>query len=388
MKPTIICTKDKCEACIACLKACPMNAIVIENGRVKIDANRCTNCIHCLEKCPDHALITKGGSIEALHDYQFNICLVPSALLHHFENNDEIEQLFHALKDLGFDEVYSMSRFEAAAYQNFLKEGKPCIASFCPVVKRTIKYDYPTLLENLSQVDYPSEIAARYYRNYHKDKSNMGIFVLAECSAKLGLAKHPYNNFQYEADYTLAIRDIFPLIKLNSANAKISAELYQKGILNANVASFQSGLNHLVCDGLEKAIDVLEMLEFDRLKEFDHYSLFACFNGCIGGDLLWGNPYSCSSNYHNIASLKDDDFKDIDTSNPRAEKAEVIKATFAQRIAFYDAVSEVLATLPGYDCSACGYPNCRFLAEAIVTKKADIDRCRVLKAMDGGKDET
>ena len=61
-----------------------------------------------------------------------------------------------------------------------------------------------------------------------------------------------------------------------------------------------------------------------------------------------------------------------------------IKETFKERIAFYEAVGEVLKKLPGYDCAACGYPSCRFLSEAIVKNKAEISNCKILR----GEDET
>ncbi len=380
MKPTIIFTKTKCEACIACLKACPMNAIVIDNGRVKIEANRCINCIHCLEKCPDHALITHGSSLDTIKDYAYPICLVPSSLLHHYQNNDDIKKLFAAIKKLGFKEVISLSAFEAAAYHYFQTESKPRIASFCPVVKRVVKYDYPTLLEYLSKTDYPSEIAASYLRHKRKDK-NLGIFLLAECSAKLSLAKHPYENYQYEVDHALAIRDIFPAIKACLSDESLDVVINQDGFYTANMASYPKCERYLLGDGLEKAFDVLEKLEFKRLEKFDHYVLFACFNGCPGGDLLWGNPYSCQNNYRYIMTERMED-KDIDPLNPRVEKDEVIKATFKERIAFFEEVSKVLKTLPGYDCAACGYPGCRYLAEAIVKKEASRDHCRLLKTED------
>lgn len=383
MKPTIIINKESCEGCIACLKACPMNAIIIENGRVKIDSNRCINCLHCLNKCKDHALSTKGSSLEAIKDYDFTICLVPSALMHHFESNVEIEKIFYAIHELGFDEVFDLSPFETMAEEAFFKEEGPCISSFCPVCKRVIKYDYPTLLEQLSKVDYPSEIASRYYRKKYSHKTNVGIFLLCECSSKLLLAKHPYNNYQYETDHTLAIRDIFPLIKLNPSDKRKEVRLSYKGFSYSNVESAYKCSSHLIADGLEKVIDILEKREINRINNFEHYSFYSCFNGCIGGDLLWGNPYSCKYNYQKI-KCEDIKIEDVEVFNPRVEKDEVIKETFKERIAFYEAVGEVLKKLPGYDCAACGYPSCRFLAEAIVKNKAEVSNCKILR----GEDET
>jgi len=42
----------------ACMEACPVNAITIENGLVKLDEEKCTGCLECVQACPFGALFT------------------------------------------------------------------------------------------------------------------------------------------------------------------------------------------------------------------------------------------------------------------------------------------------------------------------------------------
>lgn len=41
-----------CIACKACERACPFDAIKVENNLARIDYEKCTNCMKCVEACP------------------------------------------------------------------------------------------------------------------------------------------------------------------------------------------------------------------------------------------------------------------------------------------------------------------------------------------------
>ena len=107
--------------------------------------------------------------------------------------------------------------------------------------------------------------------------------------------------------------------------------------------------------------------------------LFACYKGCIGGYFLWSNPF--------IGRINIDQFVENATTNITPihledyYKTHIDKQTkqpsMKERMKRFKQISEILNTLPQFDCGACGYPNCRTLAEQIVDQQDNIETCRV-----------
>lgn len=48
--------KEKCVGCGACVGACPVEAIKIENEKAVIDADTCVSCGACEGECPTGAI--------------------------------------------------------------------------------------------------------------------------------------------------------------------------------------------------------------------------------------------------------------------------------------------------------------------------------------------
>ena len=46
---------DKCIGCGACVDMCPVNALAVEDGKVKVN-NDCIDCGACVSSCPAEAL--------------------------------------------------------------------------------------------------------------------------------------------------------------------------------------------------------------------------------------------------------------------------------------------------------------------------------------------
>ena len=55
MKATAFQTDDTCIGCGQCVKNCPKNNIVLENGK-PIWGNQCTHCMACICYCPTEAI--------------------------------------------------------------------------------------------------------------------------------------------------------------------------------------------------------------------------------------------------------------------------------------------------------------------------------------------
>ncbi|MBR1565989.1 MAG: glycyl-radical enzyme activating protein [Oscillospiraceae bacterium] len=50
----------KCLHCRRCKEVCPVGAVSIKEGRVRIDQAKCTACGACVRECPGHAMKTEG----------------------------------------------------------------------------------------------------------------------------------------------------------------------------------------------------------------------------------------------------------------------------------------------------------------------------------------
>lgn len=48
--------ESKCTGCGACVEACPVDALKIENGKAKVDADTCIDCGTCVDECPVEAI--------------------------------------------------------------------------------------------------------------------------------------------------------------------------------------------------------------------------------------------------------------------------------------------------------------------------------------------
>lgn len=386
MKSVITYTLESCTKCLKCLKSCPTGAISLNDGRVFISDERCINCGKCVEACHNQGIQAKGSTLVDIDNYDYSICMVPSSLISDCKTRQEVEELFYAIKELGFDEVVDISDVEgqildeAHKYSEYSKE--PCkILSFCPVINSLIQVNYPTLLQNIIPINYPSEVAAKRLRNLHKDKGKLGIFNCCECESKLALAKYPYRNTQYEVDHALSIVDIFPQIRSNMNNGRLKVSLCKEGLQSCNPSMIKVEENDLVADGFDKIVNILEHAEFGLLNDFKLLALFPCFNGCLGGRLLWGNSYLTKSNIFALVDGNEKPISDISFDDLFNDKLiDEIKddRSIQEKLQFFSKVNAQLDKLPGYDCTACGLPSCRVMAEEIVNGNKVLSDCKIL----------
>ncbi len=387
IKSTINYKLSKCENCLKCMKICPSEAITILDNRVRIDDNKCINCGKCIDECSYQGLETKSSTIDEIQNYEYTVACVPSAVYSSCRNELEVEELTQAVLQLGFDEVFEMSGIEASIVDKISVECAKnnevgVISSFCPVINRLIETKYPMLLDQLINMDYPSEIAARYIRKKHKNKSNLGIFYFCECVSKLLLAKYPYMNMDCEVDHALSLEDVFVKINQNRQLQKTGKKLSALGLKSCSMlCDFDENDKVLQVDDYEKVIKVLELVEFSQLQRFKYFSCSYCTNGCIGGTLLWGNPFDAKMNIEELIKISSDytlKIDDFDTSFKK-NAIEEDSISLQEKLKYFKEVNEIASVLPQFDCGACGFVSCRQMAEQIVLKNKKLTDCRIFE---------
>ena len=146
--------------------------------------------------------------------------------------------------------------------------------------------------------------------------------------------------------------------------------------------------NHLVADGMESIIRVLEDLEDEKYDQIDFVELRACPGGCLGGSLQLENPYIARTKLKRMqrtvagtvnrltGSIPTEMLWDTDlTYAPVLE----LGATRGERFERYNRMQTILKTLPGLDCGACGAPSCEALAEDVVRGTGQVTDCVLLR---------
>ena len=379
-----------------CIQACPVSALRMEESRIHVNHDRCINCAKCISTCHSKGLLAQGSTLHDLENYDYTICMIPPALTCTCTSKEEAEELYYAILQLGFDEVVDTSDVYGQALNETLHmsdefANTSVISSFCPVVNRLIESKYPMLLDNLAPINYPSEAAAMHLRETHQEKGNVGIFNLVECEAKLELAKYPYGNMQYETDHALAIVDVLPEIRKHLKTGRLEETFCLEGLQSCNANMVIAKPEYLIADGLDKVTNILDMAEFDMLNDFQLLYLFACFNGCTGGHLLFGNSYSYRNNVYPLTKENKKPVSELSFEKIYSDSMTITsedQRSFKEKMDFFKKVNEQLEQLPGYDCSACGLQTCRIMAEEIALGHKKITDCQILKAARGDKDES
>ena len=315
-----------------------------------------------------------------MKEHAYNIILIPSALISDVKKYSELKGIANALKKYGFDEVIQYSDIEGFIHELAIKEYTGSkeikITSFCPVVNRLIRNEYPTLLDNILPYDYPVEIAAKELRKKYMNK-DIGIFSLCECVGKLTLAHEPFSRNHSNIDYAISVTSILPIVNR-----------YKHEDIDFNITGVKSIVSHM-CEnedlsmmsmsGYDQVKQALDLIEFDQLNDVDILSLFYCHQGCIGGCHLWGNPFKGRLLLKRLLPECKAPIKEIDEDSYTLVRDvdEQDQLEFKEKMAWYNKVNAILETLPHYDCGSCGFANCRALASKIASGEVNDSLCRL-----------
>ena len=203
---------SKCTGCTTCMKHCPTEAIRVRNGCAEIDPERCIDCGECIRNCVNSAKKSVCNSFDEINKFRYKIALPAPALFAQFDNLDNIDYVLQGLLDIGFDDVFEVSKAAeiVSAYTRIYlqTEGikKPVISTACPVITRLIGLRFPFLKDNLMPLLPPMEVAASMAREMtlraHPElkSEDIGICFISPCPAKASYAKNGFGSYKSEAE--------------------------------------------------------------------------------------------------------------------------------------------------------------------------------------------
>lgn len=393
---------DKCVGCTNCIKHCPTEAIRVRNGKATIISQRCIDCGECIRVCPHHAKKARHDSLDILQNYKYTVALPAPALFGQFNNMDDVDIVLTGLLDLGFDQVFEVSRgaeIVSDATRQLLASGalkKPVISSACPAVVRLIQVRFPQLCDHVLPIKSPMEVAAGLARQQAMAKTGyapeeIGIIFISPCPAKVTDVRLPIGTERSDVDGVLAISDIYPRLVHKMNHLDRVESLCNSGLIGVSwsfIGGEAAGLlneNHLAADGIQNVIKVLEELEDDKLTDLDFIELNACSGGCVGGVFTAENgyvararikklrkymPMSCNraDQTGNLESLK---WSRTLEENPALRLADTVE----DAMMLMQKADAVCAKLPLLDCGACGAPSCQALAQDVALGLAQETDC-------------
>jgi Na+-translocating ferredoxin:NAD+ oxidoreductase RNF subunit RnfB len=404
--------RDKCKGCTNCIKGCPTQAIRVRGGKARIIGERCIDCGECVRVCPHHAKIAVTDGMESMERFRYRIALPAPSLYGQFKNLQSIDLLLDALINIGFDDVFEVARaadIVTEATRRLLASGKykrPLISSACPAVVRLIRVRFPSLLQHISNIDSPMEVAATIAREEFSKKrgvspDEIGVFFITPCAAKMTSVMNPLGRPATGVDGTISIVDIFGALNAQLGQADMKRHGLKAHALPAGVGWAATGGegealgrdSHLSVDGIHNIIRMFEEVENGKFSDLKFIEALACTGGCLGGPLTFENSYVAKMRLAGLIanmprgqgmSASDIAFAHSDRmylSEPiEPLPVERLDSDIGEAIKKLERVNALSEILPGLDCGSCGSPNCRTLAEDIVRGDAvELDCIFLLK---------
>ncbi len=396
--------EELCTGCTHCIKACPTQAIRIRDGKARIIGSRCVDCGECYKACPVSAIVVGQDDLNDIFSFPVRVALVPAVLIGQFPGRISVAEIFAALKKIGFTHIYEVENSVAevlGAYEVFSLENsrRPLISSFCPAILRLIQVRFPALTGNILRAKPPIDISALHIKEKLSaagiSPDKIGIFYITPCAAKIAAVKSPVGEEESPVNGVINMKYLYNLILQHLKKEETAADIHSEGELidPAGILwpltrgeSSRFGKRSLAVDGMANVTEFLERLENEEFRDIDFLELRACDESCAGGILISGNRFLTVERLRrraNALAKSGTDLK-VKTRVPGNEYffSEVeprpigtLDSDISKAIKKMERKRRLMCYLPGFDCAACGAPDCQTLAEDIVMGKAQVSHC-------------
>jgi Fe-S-cluster-containing hydrogenase component 2 len=390
------------------MTVCPTKAIRVKQGKAMILVNRCVDCGECYKACPVSAIGVEQDDLQMIFRFPVRVLLIPSVLVGQISHKVPVENIYRALREIGFTHVYHVENtvdMVLEAYDKYAgtTEVRPMISSFCPAIVRLIQVRFPSLVENIMKVNPPIDMSALYYLEKLKSEGipeeNIGLFYATPCAAKIAAIKSPVG--EIESAVTGVINMNFLYNKIQKILQKQGTDgelpitdnlLSSRGIMWSLTRGESAHWKKraLAIDGIRNVTEILESVENDKLGVADFLEVRACDESCAGGILMSGNRFLTVERLRKLASDhaatgKNDNKKLADgfinlkehsfLGNIEPRNIEKLDENLTEAMKKMERKRKMMCFLPGFDCAACGTPDCQSLSEDIVKGDGNLTDC-------------
>ncbi|NLI89022.1 MAG: 4Fe-4S dicluster domain-containing protein [Epulopiscium sp.] len=395
--------EDKCVGCTDCIKRCPTEAIRVRNSKAVIIDERCIDCGNCIRVCKHGAKKAVTDPVEMMNDYKYKIAIPAPTLYAQFKKVQDAELILTYLDIMGFDDVVEVAQAAeiiADTTEEYITSNKiqlPLISSACPVIVRLIQRRFPCLINQIIPIISPMELAARYAKEKYIKRGikeeDIGVFFISPCAAKATDIRRPKGFDKSAVNGVFSIKEVFMEvldIAKETEKPTIKQESSQEGIvwaIKGGASSNSSLKNHIVVDGMDSVISVLEKVEDGSLTDVDYIEGLACIGGCLGGPLTVEDPF-VAKNY----------LKKVMDNSPKKEKKKIypdlyysipkiwqrgiearpvfsLDEDMEKALIMMTDIGALYDQLPQIDCGSCGSPTCNSFAEDVIRGRAKIEDC-------------
>jgi len=394
-RPSIYTESNNCQDCYKCVRECPVKAISIKDHKASVLHDLCIFCGHCISVCPVGAKKVREDltyvKMLAHKKEELVLSLAPSFVCEFPDYNTE--ELFAAIKKLGFKDVYLTSdaaeTVNAEINSHLNNKGNGVyISSCCPSVIQIINKYYPEFNNNILPFLTPMLAHGKWIRNKHH---NARIIFAGPCISKKN--EHELNPGYIDGVITfgklkdwLKEESILPE-QMEASTQKLQAS---EGLLYPIEGGMVKGLKKLnpdsnVCymsfSGINRVKDALEGLHNWTPDKPLFLELLSCPGGCINGPgstrkVTSFEKRSLVHTYYkemanaNFKAISLDIQQDLQTEPtvklPKYSDDELRKAL--EHIYKHNAKDEL-------NCGGCGYESCKEFVQAMLDGRAEDTMC-------------
>ena len=293
------------EVTVPCEAACPVGAIrKDENGQARIDFAKCIFCGACFSSCPFSAIMEKSQLVQllyALRDGERITAVVAPSAAWQFEGT--VEQLFAAIRGLGFDDTIEVARgaeltteHEAREFVARMKGGARLMTtSCCPSWANLARKHVPQALPFVSDTPSPMAFAADIARE--RRPGNRVAFI-GPCIAKRDEALR-----RGSVDYVVSFEELGAVFEARGIvpSALAPAKLDRPAREDARNYARSCGVTESVLRGLAselpegfrldaKYVDGLDRRSVAQIRLYasgrlpcNFLEVMSCRGGCVSG---------------------------------------------------------------------------------------------------------